>query len=490
VPDDRYVIVGGGFAAAVDHSTLLRSSWGRARVENLTITQVYEEQDPWLRHVDHRMGQWPGLLALPGFGERHLAEPSREFLSSRRFAEANKSTHDATKHEIVIGRVVDLRRHNDYELDLILEGRPNPVRAKYIDLCTGPGKMRWMQRWRGDRTSPRTIRQGVYFGADALWTEYRNPDLTKLDRRVLPAELFMARTFAVGHQVCIVGTGPLAASCVERALSEGATSVLWVGMDSFAGSFPPSGRYDALVTTASGPLPVRSDFPDTATDLFSVDARLELVPAHQLLWVDTSSSSANTLEAFLVPRKGGPSRLFVADQIALSASSQTQYDEPDSVAALLDRLRRASPIPVPMDPIRLDSADVLQGIPFGFQTPLGDLRVLGVAALGHPDFSSSVSTTLRQYEATLPGQARVDLRGITLSAIAIAQANRFFRRTPNHSVNTAHEWELAALLDATSGFGLADIRGKRRDPFVTLSEAGLTNVELVTRYEDPDYYWP
>lgn len=76
----RYLIIGGGFSEAVDHATLAISEWGRHRLGSKEGLHAHEERDPWIRHVSHKMGQWPALIVLPGYHERHESVAQDEFL--------------------------------------------------------------------------------------------------------------------------------------------------------------------------------------------------------------------------------------------------------------------------------------------------------------------------------------------------------------------------------------------------------------------------
>lgn len=71
LPPVFYVIVGAGPAAVVNHSTIIRSEYGRVRLNEspagkLSILHV-GFSNPWGRYMKHGMGQPPYLLSLPGF---------------------------------------------------------------------------------------------------------------------------------------------------------------------------------------------------------------------------------------------------------------------------------------------------------------------------------------------------------------------------------------------------------------------------------------
>lgn len=150
----NYVIVGGGYSAAVDHSTLLISEWGRRRVGATTILHVQAEPDPWTRHVCHRMGQWPPLLALPGYEERHEAEAPGDFLLSDRFAAATGRQYGALGAPMQLDRVTRLERRDKHDLLVHLKSG-GTIPAELVDICTGPGAMRRIERWVGGPLDPR-----------------------------------------------------------------------------------------------------------------------------------------------------------------------------------------------------------------------------------------------------------------------------------------------------------------------------------------------
>lgn len=65
-PTVYYVIVGFGPGAVMNHTTLRASTWGQARIGQLTVMHI-GFRNPWPNYVAHGMGQVPFLLSMPGF---------------------------------------------------------------------------------------------------------------------------------------------------------------------------------------------------------------------------------------------------------------------------------------------------------------------------------------------------------------------------------------------------------------------------------------
>ena len=137
------MIVGLGYAGMVNAVTRHRT--GRLPPRTLLLGRP----DPWRGYVDHPMGQFPAMLSLPGYSP--VSQPRTapyDFLSSKRFAAANllekfallRSTSAVQALAWVdepisrVGRqwVATLRRAQSRVA----------VRAKQLDLCTGPGRGR------------------------------------------------------------------------------------------------------------------------------------------------------------------------------------------------------------------------------------------------------------------------------------------------------------------------------------------------------------
>src|SRR4051794_41848649 len=89
LPKAYYVIIGRGFSAVLDHVTLRLSEEGRERLGDLPVMHIGFE-DPWSYYRRHRMGQFPHLLGLPGFGAGVGGEGPGEYKDSTRFAEATR----------------------------------------------------------------------------------------------------------------------------------------------------------------------------------------------------------------------------------------------------------------------------------------------------------------------------------------------------------------------------------------------------------------
>ncbi len=84
-PEVYYVIIGCGFAATVNHSTLVQSELYDKRLNNRKIMHI-GFSDPWSSYRDHGMGQFPHLLVPPGYhSSTHRGAPSGSASAVRQF---------------------------------------------------------------------------------------------------------------------------------------------------------------------------------------------------------------------------------------------------------------------------------------------------------------------------------------------------------------------------------------------------------------------
>jgi hypothetical protein len=109
--------------------------------------------------------------------------------------------------------------------------------------------------------------------------------------------------------------------------------------------------------------------------------------------------------------------------------------------------------------------------PLGMQTEDQRVRLLGACGINSPLFLLTPDVgKLDEYEASLPVQARVVGEGVTLSAVTIAIANRYFKRGDwNTNVNTATLPELQAA--SAAGDLVFRMRHWRVTPLVDAREA-------------------
>lgn len=233
VPPDRYIIVGRGPAAVVNHATLAASG----RLSRLPPVVHIGGPDTWSNYYPHRMGQWPVLLTLPGFSFHPAAAEETEFLWSSAFAQANADQASRMGIPFEAGRITAITGNDEsgFELELTSGHR---LSAAYVDICGGPGPPRMLQPAAGFDPALRHEYESASPGPNGF-------------ARVIAAERYLSAASVTPSRakVCVFGGGPTAAWCAERALHEG-NQVVWAGRD-FTNAFVASGRNDAL-RSASG----------------------------------------------------------------------------------------------------------------------------------------------------------------------------------------------------------------------------------------------
>ena len=455
--DWELVVIGQGYAAIVNCVTRFRT--GTLPKASLMIGLP----DPWQRYADHPMGQYPPLLALPGYDED--AQPDRadrlkqsQFLSSTRFAELN---------QLQLSRL--LSGHGILTSDGIVESPLSFVggrwmisarrglttvtlKAKKVDICTGPGPGRVFSPG-GERV------YGPW--ADGIRDSFDAQLLQELidgvGERAMIADQFMALR-KVNGTVLIVGEGPLAASVAEHALRLGAEAVRWIGRPTeMPDSFPPSGRYDALI---SRPAEVRNcnvEFNDAIHTGRTADVtKLKdlMIPQDPRLTIALGCVSSIGRSATVVGWATFP-------VIELSASSQIVHPTGTPLAAPFDVLVTSSSSQN-RESERVSAAHLLRSIPkivsatglapisrnamfVGLQVPDESLRVLG-AASRNSFLVDRLATpckeehTYRSWHDSLCAQARMTnyAMGITVGATAIALANQYYSATdPDLCIQTA-----------------------------------------------------
>lgn len=395
------------------------------------------------------MGQYPALLALPGFSAD--AQPreclQNVFLSSVRFAEQNRlqmsKLLSAPGVSIVDGVVESpLEFVSDrWMVPLTRERATVTVRTKGVDICTGPGPGRVFSPGSERVFGPWAA--GIRDSFDGtLLQELRDG----VGNRALIAENFMAVP-TIDNTVLVVGEGPLAASAAEHALRCGAKSVYWVGRPiEMSNSFPPSLRYDGLVQHAEQVRElgsalisleekgIRADVTKLKGLMVPVDPRLTIIlglvsrvqfPSATLTASAPYPMLTLSSEEQVVHLTGTAlSQLF--DTIVLSASSQTRDSERHSAAHLLKSIPK-SVSSSGLVPISCDAMFV------GLQVPDGSLRVLGAASrnpflVNRLRSNSREEQEYRSWHDSLCAQARMadGAMGITVGAATIAMANQYY----------------------------------------------------------------
>lgn len=515
----NYVIIGRGFAATVDLATL-QSTWGRSRVGDLSIVFI-GYPDPWLDYVSHNMNQEPELLILPGYKTYPVYagdQPNERWLNSRAFANCNTAEMLRLQAEVYES---DLKGFRDYhwssvrivqagvkKIDRItdyyriyLDGEEEPLRAEKIDICSGTG-----QQLISDTT---TVDRG--YGVDmtnALWLEYQSPgpvDGGAWTPKVSAAEMFVRGNCKVkrGGSICITGASPAGLQAMEHALCEdgakiaddAAAEVFMVASGPMNPGFPAIGRLDYHAKDQNGaPLPKRQDFaagdlsPTNAKVLFGEGYKVQSIEPvdvvrHALMFEGIDHTAAGKL---LVVFKVSGTRQRLAAHNGSGPGPKVLYGVFDQVVLGTGRLRGGrgsqaaneigSAVSLVWDFRTELQAITVAGYPFplGLQTADGAIRLLGAAGLNNPILRATMAedrigmTPLQRYERSLPAQSRVNGEGVTLAAVTIGLANRFFRDVDderNDNVNTATLGELTTLIGGALGRDTYYTRHERVAPF-------------------------
>jgi hypothetical protein len=520
-----YVIVGNGFSSVVNHLTLRLSRWGEARLRGAEVWHIYQ-LDPWPTYIDHDMGQWTDLLTLPGFtytptGATNKYLRSTEFgkLTGREFANLPQVSPKFKQRQGTIEKIERVKVNGTKKFSIKLKDDNKPIIADFVDICTGPGEARLTKQATRKKQADDFKTREILFDKE-LYKEYSDPNPVG---RVVTAHAYMksACKRRIGN-VCVFGLGPLAAGCVELALANNCSVVYWVGKRLFNDSFAPGRRYDALAKLENGTtIEFKPGPPPDSVVLFPVDSRLWFAEGYKAArvrvtrkkrtandystedidWdddteppddgsVDAQRAKERLLEIKLSRGSPGPGRKdrfvdrdkndkkrdqIVVDQLIISASSQELEDEPGAAAFLAKLIRKDEGGKFKMiscPPPRKNVPGVTK-VSFGVQSEDGKFRVLGSAGHIQPDRAAednsssgdSKPSRLTLYEKSLPDQARVEWRGVTMSAASVAQANGFFQKQPNDCVNIAHPGELVAVWGMENGNKAYEMRRQRVDPF-------------------------
>jgi hypothetical protein len=541
-----YVIVGNGFSSLVNHATLRLSEWGKGRLGRAEVWHIYQ-LDPWPTYVDHDMGQWTDLLTLPGFdntpaGATNKFLRSTEFgtLTGRQLQDILRKYPAVKQRQGTIEKIERKKVNGVKKFSIKLKDDKKPIIADYVDICTGPGEARLVGQAKNAKQADDFGKREILF-AKELYKEYSDPNPVG---RVITAHAYMksACKRRIGH-VCVYGNGPLAAGCVELALAKGCSVVYWVAKRVLNDSFAPGRRYDALARKDNGTtIDFKPGPPPESVVLIPADHKVKFAEGYKVArvrvtsrkrgasdysiedinWdneppdddsIDAQGSKDRLLEikfsrgdpadgrksrfVDLDKNDGKPRDSIVVDQLVISASSQEREDETGAAAFLAKLVRqddggRFKIINCP--PPRTKVPGVTK-VSFGVQTQDEKFRVLGAAGHIQPDRTAEDNTTngnskisrLTLYQGSLPDQARVEWRGVTMSAASIAQANGFFQKQPNDCVNTAHSGELVAVWGMENGNKAYESRRNRVDPF-TKEGSSKDDAKFPLGRIPPDHY--
>jgi hypothetical protein len=538
-----YVIIGCGFAATVDHATLVQSTWGVARLGKLDVLHI-GFPDPWRTYHKHNMNQEIELLTLPGYSnqpDEGDTEPvpdddgAYRWLLSTSFAQINRdeisglvteAPEDEEEQDVelpsepVVAPLGPVRAmvskieppHDDEQNYVItLYKSPEKIKAAMIDICTGPGQGR---------------------------TKYKAPqgltsDLTRHSESPFVPKLYTATNItlenakmAKGGLILIRGAGPAAAQAVERALEETdkARQILWIGKD-INSSFPGTLRLDWLVKSQHGALPPRTGLPGADLDLSPTPENLWIADGYEIesmeevldddprwqgivQWKEAGKVLRDPREGEIGEPARHPTVLvkFVRQRDAVSEKvrvprvsrpSACRDSEgnviPEIVWGLFHQVIVAT---------GLENAVKDTGSGFAFAQALAkdteskqltakrtgdknlfvgfesnDHRVRWLGGAGHGSSRpAAAKKSFLEFESTLPAQARIFQQGVTLCALTIAHANRWFTTyhqrkatdpTVNRNVNTASYAELSNSVGERHAQAIHQIRTMRTRPFVS-----------------------
>jgi hypothetical protein len=287
-----------------------------------------------------------------------------------------------------------------------------------------------------------------------------------------------------GEGVAVIGGGPTAAWCVERALAN-SNRVLWISDKEVNPAFVSSRRNDGL---AAGNLSrVRQDRTTTVTyNVLPSSPNLQFAEFWDV--VSVGDGVGSTVRVKLDPKAAGrfvdnggrqyryPRFAMDFDQVILALGQETGFEascntpgcslkrETNSWATRLVGL-------IPQDPKQ--HLVVKDEMEVGLQSDDGTLRVLGASFLAHP-YADAVfndsSSELFGYVGSLTEQAQVN-RGASVAAMTTALANNYFDYQPNLNRNGATLRQLQAIQFVAPYANLVhDIRTRRIHP-VTNGEA-------------------
>jgi hypothetical protein len=462
-----YVIIGCGFSGITNHAILQATG---QRLGSLTVLHI-GAPDPWVGYHPMPMGQWPSLLTLPGYQSQPANVTAAACLGSDEFATINQSEWNRLlanrpfAHLNARVTAVQAIGTPPTEYQIVLgDSGGTIVRAACVDVCAGPGPARGVPS--GIVGDPALITE--YEGGSPLYTPWP---------RLLSGERYLSASAGAepsNKSLCVIGGGPTSAWCVEHAQSRN-NEVLWLSNDSLNAAFVSSRRNDSLVAGVVRRKLVNGEHavqgllkPRSLTTIFAegfeahsidtlpnqtVRVHFQPIPGKTSRYVDRSGS-----------RSYPPYRDF--DQVIYSIGQVTDVLDPKSWAYML-RPVLAGAISRKNHLIRDRSHRAV-----GLQSEDQLVRVLGAAALSHPDLQpqwTTPGTRSNLFLRSLTEQARVRV-GITLAAVTIAEANRYWTTGPNENLNTAGLGDLKTLM-ATWDSALDgpqtwfETRGTRIPPF-------------------------
>ena len=495
----RYVIVGRGFCAAVNFATLLRTPEGRSLLQEYPPVIVGFD-DPWFMYRKHEMNQEREVLTLPGFEKqlyrqrpgrlycerlhRDFPERTLPFVLSSEFADRtcmewlyleNEAKEYGIPFEVKTANVDRIVKGETGLFQVMLE-RGASIPAKYVDLCVGPGQSRILPHGTGryQISMPSSLRKEYEEPASDWSTSYA-------PRVVSGSEYTRANVVTPGGAVVLVqGAGPAAGQAVEEAFRMGAAEVFWVTSRTHHGAFIPNERIDFLVegrkkTDTTGPW---HPLPNTDFHAYSLDRvgdTYDLRPRIEDLWLGTASIQEIVFterqrlrvtfdKAVTGMGVGGVTRsngFGVFDQVIIAQGRESDYSKPGSPGYIVRELDFEAFRPISRPGVKCEGASFALGLEL-FGEEDSRVRLLGSAGLSAFKKDSPENymlskklpeaLALRDFQDTLPAEARVFFQGVTLAGVTVAYANGYFDGTgkfPNTNRNTSTKDELIVLEGGT-----------------------------------------
>ncbi len=411
------------------------------------------DMDPWKSYAPVRMGQWPALLSLPKFAHLPTAPDAHAFLPSQEFV---RTVEDQWRELASMHRFFALRGHvnmireaqHGFDVECVCGDTIRTIKAAYVDICGGPGPS---QRLCSSLISDAALRQEY---EDGIGRALPWP-------RLLTGEMFLRGSTTVvpeGGNVAVFGGGSTAAWCVERAQSR-KCSILWAAKSALNAAFLPSERNDEL---AQGPLTrSRSNgiqfvagelYPTDCKTRFAegVDVEKIFVEKDNLISLtlckndkvveNISTSPGRHVDSSRrpLPFPPPPERFH---QVVVALGHKKELRQKGSWAHFVEPLLKAG------RPSRSHLLLDRHSRVVGLKSSNGRLRVLGSAALCHPEVAREwrrTSGVSYKFFQTMVEQAKVSI-GITLSAVTVAEANGLWSLSANPNINTASRADFAAV---------------------------------------------
>jgi len=426
---------------------------------------VSMNDDPWGDYVNHQMGQFPSMLAIPGFENAKLKETDQnDFLYSSVFHQQNlkhlEYIRNQTNINEIIGTIDAKIEKQDDESYVIQITTPSDgkmsLNCQRIDLCTGPGPDRKFS------TDPEILKSGPWTRKPKFDTTLTMELRNKTNGRCTTGQQFLMAS-PEASSIVVAGSGPLTAGCIEHALNSSADNVVWIAKQgSFISSFPLSKRYDGLIQDADR---LRAYFRSTEKNLLAIpftdiifdndrdqlfqyispkDSRLSICfgliqecKANSIVMENYSCSRVNNLHGITTYKNE-----IEFDKLIISASSETSFAEQRSIANITRNVAPYSPGRKSgsyFEPI------IRQGMVVGVKSNDNRLRILGApsrnsALLNGMDIDyRSELRNYKQWHDSLCPQARMgfETMGITVGATVVALANNFYSTiSPDLNANT------------------------------------------------------